>query len=138
MRLAGQMSECAGPGNERADAIPNGLRGLCPINLAVLLFDFRRVRNAFAWLRPRRDVASDVSWNGAREQFSADVREAIMERLRIIGRSNGRMLLGEDIAGVETDIHFHDGHAGFGVAIENSVLNGSGFPDIWGAARCGR
>src|SRR5437879_3443489 len=46
-----QISECAGPRHEPADAIPERARRLGPIEMAVLLFDFRGVSNAVGGLR---------------------------------------------------------------------------------------
>ena len=44
---------------------------------------------------------------------------------------DGRGQLVEHVAGIQADVHLHDGDTGFGIAGENSSLDGGGTAPAW-------
>ena len=125
------MGKRAGPGDHGTNAVPNCECGLRPINLAILLFDFRRIDDAFGRLWARRNFSGNEIRYGADEKPRADFREAIVQGLRIVARVNRRFSRRGNLAGVEAGVHFHDGDARFGIAVKNGVLNGGGAAILW-------
>ena len=56
-------------------------------------------------------------------RVASDLREAIMQRGRIVFIAYGRRALGQNVARVEPNIHLHDGHAGLRVTVQDCGLN---------------
>src|SRR5579872_6681087 len=120
------MGKGAGPGGESADAVPKNLRGLAPIQQAVRLGNFASVAGAFGGLRTGNDFSSDVILDSWDKKCGAEFCETVVQGLRIILGLDGGCLLREDVAGVEAGVHFHDGDAGFGFAVQDGPLDGGG------------
>src|SRR5690606_8660175 len=125
-----EMGESTGPGRKSAQPSRNFLGGQVPVDLAILTADFAGV-GSFSWLRHRLNLASDIAGNRSYQQFGPDFSQAIVNILRGFAPSDGSRLQGEDRAGVEPGIHFHDGHAGFGIAVQDGPLDGSSPAIFW-------
>ena len=121
-----QKSERARPRRERAQAGSRSLRRLVPVNLPVLLFDFRGVAGTLR----RVAAAAKFSRRHNRELF----QPAVPRRVARAGRAGSANRppaksacgAGQDRAGVQTGIHFHDGHAGFSFAVGDGPLDRRG------------
>ncbi|MDB6067140.1 MAG: hypothetical protein JWR26_3348 [Pedosphaera sp.] len=124
--FGGQMGVCAGPGGEGADAVPEGAGGLGPIELAIFLGDLAGEGGAFGGLGAGNDFAGDEVGNGLDEEVGTQGGEAIVQGLGIVLGVDGGGLAGEDVAGIEAGIHFHDGDAGLGLVVEDGPLDGGG------------
>ena len=62
----------------------------------------------------------------SREQFRAEPRKPVVQSLRIVRRQNRRAALRNNRPGVQAGVHFHDGDAGFGLAVGNGPLDRRG------------
>ena len=118
-----QKCERARPRREGAQPVPDLHRRQVPVNLAVLLFDFRGVG--------RRLPPAAAAARFFRRQNQESFRPAVPRRvapagragLRIVRRQNRRAARGQNRPGVEAGIHLHDGHAGFRFAVGDGPLD---------------
>jgi hypothetical protein len=124
VRGGGQVGKGAGPWGEGADAVVELGGGQSPIELAIGPGELSGVGSCRMILGLGNDVAVEIIGERLEEELGADAGEAIMELLSILVGLDGYGLGGEDIAGVEAGVDFHECDAGDGIAVEDGPLDG--------------
>ena len=101
-------------GREGADSTGDDLGALRPVDAAFAFLELFRVHDPFLWLgRPGEVVGV---FERLDQEIRADVRDPVHERrVRILLRDRGRAH-GDHGAGIESELHLHEGDARLGVA----------------------
>ena len=67
-------------------------------------------------------MAGDVIGNRSQQQGGSHLGKPVVQRDSVIVWPDGRFLLGEDVAGVEANVHFHNRDAGLAVIPQTSTV----------------
>lgn len=121
-----QVAESSGPGIESADLVGEFGRRLPPVDFSVSSGEFSGIGGVLVVLRAERYVAFEVFGQGADEELGPDLGESVAQFAFGFRGGNGGGFLGDDVSSVESFVHFHDGDAGFRIAVEDGPSNGRG------------
>lgn len=99
-------------------------------------FDFGDVGGEFVGLGLRVDFSSGVIPDGGDEQLAAELGKTVVQGGGVVRIGNRSDALSENVTSVEAHIPFHDGDAGYGVAVEDGGFDGGsagclGSNEVW-------
>lgn len=114
-----QAAEGSGPGIESADLVGEFNRRPAPVDFAVVSGEFSGVGGVLVVLGAERQVAFEVFGQSVDEELGAELGESVVQFASGFCGRDGSDFLRGDVSGVEGFVHFHDGDAGLGVAVED-------------------
>lgn len=121
-----QDTEGSRPGIEPADLVGKLWGRSMPVNFAVAPGKFSGVGGVLVVLGAERPAAFEIFWQSMGEELGAQLGESVVQFFSGFCGRYGSGFLRDDVSGVEAFVHFHDGDAGLGVAVENGPSNRRG------------
>src|SRR5436190_8154039 len=90
LRFRGQKRVGAGPWHQSSNAVPQAARGLSPVQASVFLGNLPSIARPGLRLFAGNSSSGDIIQDGFRQQPGPDRGEPVVQRLGVIGRSDGR------------------------------------------------
>lgn len=124
----GQVGKRSGPGCQGTNPARESASRPGPIQVPIFLTNFARIEVLAFGLRDRGDASDQVIGQRGYEQLCAQLGEAVMEALEIIGLMDRRRHGRNHVARIQPGIHLHQGDSGLGAVIANRPLDGGRAP----------